>query len=510
LAYIKLLKRDIRVLREHLSIKIKDSLEAGGINSTDDLMFAMLELNNKVQNTDLFVEWRQDIIKNYIDNIRKGHILIPGTYAVICGNGMEMLKATIKDKNHRMAFNGTRLLKTDEIHCSNFDFGEKDAGKEILACKSPHTSQGNLWLCKNVKYDLLDKYFKSSQQIIHVNSIESNIMERLSSCDFDSDSLLLTDLKILIDAAKKNYNKFLVPTSKVDTVLVLRANTQEQKAMLDTQTSVNKIGEIVNLSQLLVTRLWDTVKDGDVADEKIKEKIDSLYKDICQLSVMSTLEIDKAKRETSIDIIREMEKIKARWIEATLTTEIIKEKVKRDGKKEKKYMYDQAPQEIIDKYNEIKDSNNPESIKELDEISKIYTLKSIRPIFFKVVGEGQKYCFIQQDCPMDYLQEIITSGMKGIRAQRRQGEVTAKLTYHDTVLDSITILTVETFTHSYTIDINGSAAIKLGQSQSYVAHIYDNGSEAFVKSVTWTIQNQDGSFESLCSHYSFNREWGNG
>jgi len=58
----------------------------------------------------------------------------------------------------------------------------------------------------------------------------------------------------------------------------------------------------------------------------------------------------------------------------------------------------------------------------MKELLEMYTEKSIRPIFFKVVGEGQKYCFIHQDCPMDYLQETITTKMKGIRAQRRQGE----------------------------------------------------------------------------------------
>jgi hypothetical protein len=74
-----------------------------------------------------------------------------------------------------------------------------------------------------------------------------------------------------------------------------------------------------------------------------------------------------------------------------------------------------------------------------------------------------------------------------------QAIITAKLTYHDTVSDSITITTVETLTHSYTINITGSTTIKLGQSQSYVAHIYDNGTEVFDKSVAWSVRNQDGT-----------------
>jgi hypothetical protein len=74
-----------------------------------------------------------------------------------------------------------------------------------------------------------------------------------------------------------------------------------------------------------------------------------------------------------------------------------------------------------------------------------------------------------------------------------QALITANLTYHEMISDSITITTVETFTHSYTINITGSTTIKLGQSQSYIAYIYDNGSEVFDKSVVWSVRNQDGT-----------------
>ncbi|MBK5242050.1 hypothetical protein [Clostridium sp.] len=74
-----------------------------------------------------------------------------------------------------------------------------------------------------------------------------------------------------------------------------------------------------------------------------------------------------------------------------------------------------------------------------------------------------------------------------------QSLITAKFTYHNTIYDSITISTVETITHSYFIDITGSTILKIGQSRSYVDHIYDNGSEVFDKSVVWSVRNQDGT-----------------
>ncbi|SFG92415.1 hypothetical protein SAMN05660649_03145 [Desulfotomaculum arcticum] len=74
-----------------------------------------------------------------------------------------------------------------------------------------------------------------------------------------------------------------------------------------------------------------------------------------------------------------------------------------------------------------------------------------------------------------------------------QAVITAKLKYHDTILDSITVTTTENISHSYSITITGSSTVIIGFSQSYVAHIFDNGEEIFDKSVVWSIRNQDGT-----------------
>lgn len=67
--------------------------------------------------------------------------------------------------------------------------------------------------------------------------------------------------------------------------------TNQTLSALDYDTSKNKIGEIVNLSQKLNSLLWDNLHKG--ASE---EDINIIYEDICKLAVMSGLEIDKAKR----------------------------------------------------------------------------------------------------------------------------------------------------------------------------------------------------------------------
>ncbi|MDD4564249.1 MAG: Ig-like domain-containing protein [Eubacteriales bacterium] len=74
-----------------------------------------------------------------------------------------------------------------------------------------------------------------------------------------------------------------------------------------------------------------------------------------------------------------------------------------------------------------------------------------------------------------------------------QATVTAKLTYHNTISDTITVTSVETETHNYSISISGSSTIMSGVKKSFVSHIYDNGSEVTDKSVVWSIRNQDGT-----------------
>lgn len=74
-----------------------------------------------------------------------------------------------------------------------------------------------------------------------------------------------------------------------------------------------------------------------------------------------------------------------------------------------------------------------------------------------------------------------------------QAVITAKMTYRDKVTDSIMVTSVETLTHSYAVGIIGNSVIKVGQTLSYIAKIYDSGVEVFDKAVTWSIRNQDGT-----------------
>lgn len=126
--------------------------------------------------------------------------------------------------------------------------------------------------------------------------------------DYDSDTILMTNDKFLISLARRHYHEFQVPTNLTTSSKIQRYYTVGQKADLDIKTSVNKIGEIINCSQQLNSLLWDRVNRGATI-ESCKE----LYNDICKLAVLSNVEIDRAKKEFTINTMTEIKKLQEKY-----------------------------------------------------------------------------------------------------------------------------------------------------------------------------------------------------
>ena len=365
LKYIELLKNDITVLRNHIGINAKTLTERElkfDFLNTNDMIYNLLMINDKFSNTKIFQNFKQNMIDSYRNNIRKGHVLVKGNYSVLCGNAIEMLKSSILDENGEYFYKGDSIQEVDEVYCRDFKFGS-----ELLACRSPHVTMGNLWVCKNRRNKQLECYLNSSRYIIHVNSVKNNLLERLSSSDFDSDSVLLTNNKTLVDAGKRIYGKFLVPTDFSSKKATSRTNSIEDKIDLDIKTSKNLIGEIINLSQILNSEYWDRIKKN--------KPVEGLYELISQLDVLSCIEIDRAKKESEVNSAQELKTI-------------------RTG-------------EFINKGYIIRNKNKKEVVE--------------RPYFFKFVGEGKDYKFVKKETPMDYLEIIIDEEFP--RAARGESKV---------------------------------------------------------------------------------------
>lgn len=402
--YYRLLKQDIDVFRTCLKLKMNE--EAPKINTTNDLMMYLLTLNNEIQYTDLFYNFRKDYTDSFKKNLQKGHILVNGNYSTLFGNGLEMLKSTLSE-DHENHFNGTSTLTGDNVMCKNFKYDI-----DLLGCRSPHVTMGNLWVAHNTYNKEIDTYFNLSKQIIYLNSMNNNVLERLSSADFDSDQLLLTDNKLLLNKAKEHYNKFLVPTSNVSAKKTLRKNNVEDKCDLDIKTSTNLIGDIVNLSQELNTYLWDKINKENLTIES--EEIQELYKYICQLDVMSCIEIDKAKKEYKIDNKVELDELREKYSKKDKAKEYVEEIEDKKGNMSYKYYY----KDLSDNKPKWYHKKNLKFTKKIKD-------KKIKPDFFyHMMSKKYKYNYLYKkyDTTMDYLETIIEKDFSKIKCKSRRGK----------------------------------------------------------------------------------------
>lgn len=305
LHYIDLLNTDVDVMRYHLKFKEGDAdkIETDNImKDKTETVFKLLNYDCDFNQTKIYYDFKKDLCRSYVKNMKKGHILLDGTYATLFGNPYEMLLHSIGK------FDGTSVLPVGAVHNTRYEYGST-----ILGSRSPHVTIGNILLTNNIACPVIDKYFNLTPTIICINAINENILERLSGADYDSDSLLITNNKILINAAEKNYSLFKVPTRSIHPPKSKRHYTTEDLADLDDKTSNNKIGEIVNLSQELNSLLWDTIAKSGKSAESQYESIKEIYYDVCQLDVMSNIEIDKAKKEYPVDTTAELKKIRKKY-----------------------------------------------------------------------------------------------------------------------------------------------------------------------------------------------------
>ena len=175
--YINLLKIDTAVFKYHLGIMNNTEDENGelldNVNSNLDFILSVLRVNDDFIHTKLCKNFRDEIIKGYIANARKGHILVEGNYSVVISSPLEYLKASIGK------WNNESLIKPHECVTSKFKTGE-----EILGVRSPQPTMCNMTVFKNNKYEELDRYFNTqSKEVIYISAIGWNIFEQQSSMD---------------------------------------------------------------------------------------------------------------------------------------------------------------------------------------------------------------------------------------------------------------------------------------------------------------------------------------
>lgn len=318
LNYVNMLNADPDVLKYHVKCSMLDECNKEELSNVfkdkNDIIYTMMNLSESFCKTKYYHDFKRETCKSYLKNMKKGHILIDGNYSVLFGNPYEMLLHTIGE------FDGDSSLPPGHIHTTRYPYRKK-----ILGCRSPHISTSNILVSTNMRHDLIDRYFNLTDEIVCINAIKENTLERLSGADYDSDQMIVSNNEILINAALKYYDIFKVPANRVSAKKSKRYYTNAQKSDLDYKTSENKIGEIVNLSQELNTLMWDYINNlKKPLTKETYEEIREIYHDICILNVLSCIEIDKAKKEFDISSSREIKDIKEKWAKRTFDNKVIK------------------------------------------------------------------------------------------------------------------------------------------------------------------------------------------
>ena len=264
-----------------------------GLAERAEVIFRLLFSCSFFDCTALYANFRDDVVSGLKTNLRRGHILLNGTNATLFGNGPELLKYIAGEKV-------ASELKKGQIRCARFENGAK-----LLCARSPHITMGNLYAVENNLDGDIWNYFDLDKNIVCVNAIGENIQQRLNGCDYDSDSMLITDDKLLVESAERYKEQFKVPVCGISSM----SKSGQTLSELDHDTSENKIGEIVNLSQKLNSIIWNEMHGGAP-----NEKILDIYNDVCKLAVLSGLEIDKAKRAyDNVNVGKELSALRKKY-----------------------------------------------------------------------------------------------------------------------------------------------------------------------------------------------------
>ena len=406
----------------------------------DNCVCELYKLNSDIQYTQFFKNYKNNMLQDYKNLLKFGkYKLEDSDYCVVCSNPFEMMQHACNISQNKWV----RIHHGREAYCKYY-FNEQD----IIATRSPHIYSGNVVCLHNKYHSWFDQYMKLSDNIVVINSIESDIMDRCNSMDFDSDTLLLSSNSILVREAKYCEENFPTPICQIKPFPKQRYYRIEDFADCDKTIADAKIGEIVNLSQFLQSYYHEVRLNTDIDSEKKKKILEYLKNQISKLASLSGCEIDRAKRDFPVDTDKELNKIRnyianyknednlLHGIVKTGNVKYIMKSVKKkylqenpDISEDEKEDYD-IVQKVI-KLNEKNNSNiellseitDSEELKEqkkiiadnnkkIDELLKSRTkVKSdvlARPKFFKeVFPYNEKVYYTSFNCPMDYLEDIL-------------------------------------------------------------------------------------------------------
>lgn len=387
--YINSLKNDILVFLDYCDLNMP--------KETYTFIQNLISVNINAQYTNMFKEYRSHTIADYVKEVRKGRIKIKNSdYCILFSNGLELLKKAAGDS--------IKPLHTGyEVWCSKYS-----DNKQFSIYRNPHIASGNTCLVKNKYHEEFDKYFRLSDNIIIVNSYNSDLPDTLQGADFDSDSVLACNDPLIIKKVKE-VSGLPAPINRIKFDTLLRKNNPHQSADIDNiiQESQNYIGIICNCAQTMNSYYWDEFFKPTCDNEKLK----SIYSKVSMLSSLSQIEIDRPKRMFQDEdlnmkvILRQLSKVKFNGESINKFGTVYKmQKLTPDMETSIK-----AIKKLLSEGSITKKTHD----NQIQEKICIPQNKPIKPDFFKRLKvDRKKNFFLKLNCPMDYLQTVLNKKIK--------------------------------------------------------------------------------------------------
>lgn len=348
--YINNLKNDISTYVKFLR---KENNEMNCNNMLADL----IEYNKEIIHTQQYKTKHNKDVHNYIEHAKKGKIRLNADYCTIIQNGKEFLYHAIGQLPVNSNDNNELILDCDEwkkemILEKNQCYTKLHPfDKEYVVCRNPHTAQSNVLILKNINSEFIETYFKFTNNIVYTNAINFPINRILSGQDCDSDTIIIFNSDVLLRCSKQVYGKYRICENGVPKDNQHYKVCTEDMSKIDNilSQSQKNIGKCVNTGAIYLATYWDLKNKGDNVDEPTLKK---LQQGIDIATILSEICIDSAKRLYKIDM---------------------KEQI--------------------------------------DYLASSEVLPTQKPLFFKYVSQDKKIKnkIKHFDCPMDYLQDILST-----------------------------------------------------------------------------------------------------
>ncbi len=287
--YIYKLKNDDEFFIEHLR------MTASEVNN-NELLAEIASTYSTFLDSHYFKDNRKAEINKFKEQLKKGKLMIEGDNETILANPFLLLEYVagkldnyIKDGVISEYIDET-LPNKNSCYCKRFKESE-----EIGAFRSPHNSPNNILVFENHIDEKMDKYFIDfGENVIAVNMLYNDVQSRGNGLDEDTDFLLCTINKDVVDSCKKAQD---YPTIVNDFDLSPKKynNTMKDLSNIDNmlQKSQRAIGTSSNVAMQYLSQYWDMVNSNKEYDNDIANK---LLDNACILSVLAQVAVDCSKR----------------------------------------------------------------------------------------------------------------------------------------------------------------------------------------------------------------------